>query len=208
MLKIPATLVGAAALVAIAGPALAGVTPPYGVSVGGSSTAADHAYTAHSSSITFTVHSNVGPQVMTCTDVTVAGNVHAGPSGENPIASITSSTWNDCKFNSNDVSVSQNGTWNVTGTGTATSGTTDNVAGNITGADANVSFATCGFEVTGSAAGTFDEANQQIDVNETGGHLSIASAGIGCFGILSAGNTADFVGNFTITSPDGAINVF
>src|SRR5690348_2385265 len=136
--KKTATIAAALGVVALAGPAFA-AGPPYTVTANGA-TSGDHAYAAESTSVTFTVHHGATNQVMTCSDVKVGGNVHAG-TGINPVASITSSTWSGCFFGTSPVTVTPNYTtpWNLTGTGAASTGTNDHVAGYVGAINTGVS---------------------------------------------------------------------
>ncbi|MEX0428451.1 hypothetical protein AB3X52_12540 [Nocardioides sp. DS6] len=201
MLKYSAVAAGAAALVAFAAPAMA--SPPYAVTANGVSSG-DVTFSAHSDAITFTVHNSGGDRVMTCSDVTVGGVIHTG-TGVNPVASITSSTWQGCAYSGLPVNVTPNHSpsWDLYGTSAATSGNTDDIDGQVRNVNANVSILSgaCTFDVTGAANGTFHEASQTIDMNETAGNLVLGnrSSAIGCLNQVNNGDTADFVGTFTVT---------
>ncbi|MCL2542288.1 MAG: hypothetical protein FWE71_07510 [Nocardioidaceae bacterium] len=215
-------LVGAAAsAMVLCAPAMAQAAPPYTVSVGGSSATADHSFTASSvGAITFTVPLDT----MTCTSADASGKVHSGtgmsgaytppsPPWNNP-ATISGSTWTGCSEQfGTPLQVTQNGDWQLeVDDPSVTSAQTDVVQGDITHIDAHVQDmiggAVCDFEVTGSANASFDEAKQQLDVNETGdGSLIVSAVTQNCLGFVSVGDVATFKGTYNISVPDGAVNI-
>lgn len=217
-----ATSVGVvgAALALTAGTAVAGGNL-YTVAVGGSSSSGTHGYTAaDNDGITFEVENQGTSNVvtMTCDSVDVAGTIQSG-SGIEDIATIDSSTWNNCQFGSIALEVSQVGTWVLNGDGPATSAATDVVDGHVHNVEAHVESTIpglCSFNVRndndpemGRADGQFDEATQVLRVNESGfsGDLTVYDVS-GCLGAVSNGDPANFLdGNFTINSPDGPINL-
>lgn len=210
--KKTATIAAALGVVALAGPAFA-AGPPYTVTAAGN-TSGTYAYTAHSSMVTFTVHHGTTNQVMNCTDVTVGGNVTAGTS-VNPVATVTGSTWNNCTFSGQSVTVTpnHNPAWTLTGTGPASTGTNDSVAGYVGGVNTVVSIlgGTCTFTVTGSANSTFNENNgvgQNINVNETAGNLKLSNVSFGCFGTIANGDPADFVSNNPFVISGTAVPIY
>lgn len=199
--KKTATIAAALGVVALAGPAFA-AGPPYTVTAAGNASGT-YAYTATSNGVTFTVHHGTTNQVMTCSKVVVGGNVTAGTS-VNPVATITNSTWSGCLFSGQNVVVTpnHNPAWTLWGTGPASTGTNDSVAGQVRGANVGVSVlgGACTFNVTGAANGTFNENNgvgQNIAISETAGNLTISGTSFGCFNVISNGDPADFVTNPT-----------
>ncbi len=199
-------------LVALAGPAFA-AGPPYTVSVGGSSAAGTHAITANSvGTVKFSAKNSAGTIVnMNCTSVAGAGQVTSG-TGVNPVATITSTTWSGCTIPGGAATVSQVGTWNVTGTGGNATAGTETVAGTIGNVTAGIQTTAnpnvCKFTATGAPTGSFDEAGQQLRISEVGytGNLTLSNVS-GCLGRLQNGNAADFEANLAVTSPDGAIDL-
>ncbi|MFW6775922.1 hypothetical protein ACOACO_16680 [Nocardioides sp. CPCC 205120] len=204
--------VAAAAVITVSSPAFA-AGPPYTVSVGGSSAAGTHAITASSASaVQFNARNNAGTIInMNCTSVRGAGAVTSG-TGVNPVATITSTTWTGCTIPGGAATVTQTGTWNVTGTGTNATAGNESVAGYIGNVTAGVQTTAnpnvCRFTVTGQPRGAFNEATQQLSINETGysGNLTLSNV-VGCLGQLQNGNRANFVANLNVASPDGAINL-
>ena len=202
-------VVGSAALslVALAGPATAAGNA-YTVSVGGSSAAGTHTITAATTgSLTFAV-----PTLsMACTSANLPaspGSSVASGTGVTDIASINKINFVGCTGPGGALAVTTVGSWKLHGTGAATAGSSDVIAGHIEGITANVSNAVCRFTDTGSANGTFDEATQALAVTETGfsGNLKVSNV-TGCLGQITAGQAANFTGTFNVTSPDGAITV-
>ena len=213
-MKIRNAAIGTAALalgaVAVAGPALA-TGSAYQVSVGGSSASGTHNITATAGSIAF----GVPGTSMSCTSANVPGapapvtTVTSGASVTN-IASIAQVNFVGCTIPGGAATVTTTGPWTLHGTGAATSGSSDVVAGHIEGISARVFNAACDFTVTGTARGSFDEATQKLAVSEpggAGGQLVVASVNPAkpCLSKVKTGMIASFGGTFSIASPDGAI---
>lgn len=209
------TLAAAAAttaVVMVSSPAFA-AGPPYTVSVGGSSTAATHSVTAASTgAVMFSIRNNAGTIINSnCTSVSGTGTVTSG-TGVNPVASISTTTWFGCAIPGGAKTITQNGTWNITGTGTNATTGNETIAGQVDGIDATVHTTAnpnvCRYTVTGRASASFNEATQQLVINETGytGNLTISNV-VGCLGRLQNGNAASFATTLNVTSPGGAINL-
>lgn len=212
------TKIGVAAiatLVGVAGPALA--APPYTVDVGGDDSGTVYYFDAASDgSITFTVANAGGNRVMTCDSVTAEGTITTGATAST-IATITDTDWIDCVGVGQNLTVNQVGNWPIDGTDTLVSSPlTDVVDGEINNVNASVTSPLCNFDVVGLATGSFDEAAQTLDVDETGftGNLEIVDAS--CINnVVETGDFADFVGSFDVntytdagrTIPAGPINV-
>jgi hypothetical protein len=204
-MKIKNTAIGAAALalgaVAVAGPALA-TGSTYAVSVGGSSAAGTHNITASAGAISFAV-----PLVtMSCTSANVpaspASTVTSGPSVTD-IAAINQVNFGGCTGPGGSLTVTTSGSWTLHGTGAATSGSSDVVAGHIENITARVFNAACDFTVTGTARGSFDEATQKLTINEpggTGGQLKVTSVSASkpCLSKVKVNDIASFNGVFTV----------
>lgn len=210
--KTLAAAAAAAAVITVSSPAFA-AGPPYTVSVGGSSAAGSHAITAASTGTVQFSARNAGGTVinMNCTSVRGAGTVTSG-TGVNPVAAITSTTWTGCSIPGGAATVTHNGTWNITGTGTNATTGNESIAGYVGGANASVQTTAnpniCRFTVTGQANGSFNEATQQLSISQTGytSNLTLSNV-VGCLGQLQNGNPANMVANLAVTSPDGAINL-
>ena len=189
----------AAVLALLAGPALA--TAPYTVSVGGDTIGTNHPFSA-AGPIIFTVHNSGGDRVFTCRYLTLIGMVHTGTGVANPIASITYSTWDDCPFGAADMVITSNHTppWTLNGTGTATAGTSDDVAATIGSVNAQWSWwgGACTFTTTGSINAVVHEGAQTLELTESAGNLTISNTSFGCFGQISNGNKADLVGTLPL----------
>lgn len=213
-------LVGvAAATLTLATPAMASAAPPYTVAVGGNTTAGDHAFTASSvGAISFSTALNA----MNCTSAGATGQAHSGTgksgvyTGNNPEdhpATIASTTWSGCteQFGT-PLTVAHGGSWYLTTTDTSvTSAATDKVNGTITNVSAHVTDSDgtglCDFWVTGSANGYFDEATQQLVVNETGDSLKVSNISGDCLGTISNGEGASFNGTYNVSVTNGPINI-
>ena len=200
----------AAAALTLATPAMASAAPPYTVSVGGSSTAGSHPFTAASvGGINFATALNT----MSCTSATASGTVQSG-TGLTTVATIASTGWSGCteQFGT-PLTVTHAGSWSLTPTGTATSGSTDVVAGKIIGVSAHVADSSgtglCDFTVGGNVDGSFNEGTQRLVIAETGADssLTVTSVAGDCLGTIAVGDAASFSGSYAITSPDGAINI-
>ncbi len=201
-----------AAVVTVSSPAFA-AGPPYTVSVGGSSAAGTHAISAASTgTVLFSARNNAGTQInMNCTSVSGSGTVTSG-TGVNPVASIGSTTWTGCTIPGGAATITQAGTWNLTGTGTNATTGNESIAGYVGNVSAGVRTTAnpnvCRFNVTGKANGSFNEATQQLNVSETGYTGNLVLSGVtNCLGQLQNGNPANFVANLNVTSADGAINL-
>lgn len=189
-----------ALFIALASPAAA--QPPYDVTVGGGTG-------------TFAVEaSSVGPVAfggVSCDDVTLAGSLNAvtGSNGQS-VAEITGSTWIDCLLlGMIDAQVQQVGTWSVNFTGDASAPT---LAGQITDIEAVVTDLLtggliCSYTVSGVAEVFFDEAAQQLVVDETGltGNLTVSNVS-GCLGQVLNGDSANFLGTFDLQAFDASNN--
>lgn len=189
-------------LVALAGPAFA--AGGYTVTANGA-TSGDYAFSAHSDFVTVAG--------VTCTDVTLNGEIHAG-TNVNPWATITSSTWNSCSSSGQPATVTPNHNppWTLSGTGPATTGTNDQVASSLGGVNLGIGLlgGACTFRVTGSANGTFGENNgvgQNIDIEETMGNLKTSGVSLGCFGVVSNGMPVPLTSGhpFVISGPASPI---
>ena len=189
--------------------------PPYTVAVGGSTTGMQAITFTSSGAVTFAIKNNAGTVVnMNCTEISGTGTVMKGV-GVNPIASITSTTWTGCRFPwFGALNVIQNVSSNIAGTGaTATAGTSDSVTGHF----GNVNFgwvaasspASCSFTVSGKLDMAFNEATQQILINETGYSGDAVLSNVGpCAGQVQAGNPFDMVAKLNVsTGGAGAINL-
>ncbi|MCL8250090.1 hypothetical protein AERO_01730 [Aeromicrobium fastidiosum] len=210
-MKIKHAAIGTAALalagVAVAGPALA-TGSAYTVAVGGSSAAGTHTITAASSG---TLSFAVPTLTMGCSSAAVPASpvsTVASGTGITDIASINKINFSGCTGPGGSLTVTTVGSWKLHGTGAATSGATDVVAGHVDNITATVSNAVCRFTVTGKADGSFDEAAQKLTVAETGftGNLKVSNV-TGCLGQVVNGQNANFSGVFNVASADGAINV-
>jgi hypothetical protein len=93
-------------------------------------------------------------------------------------------------------------------TGSATSGSTDQVRGRLDDVTIVSSYAVCEYTVTGSARFTFDEGTQRLAIEETGftGNLTVSKVR-GCLGWVQNGQAMNLTMNLQLTSPDGAINI-
>lgn len=212
-MKLRHLIAGAATvgLVALSGPAFA-AGPPYTVKVGTNTTGTFTVSAVSSGSVQFSALNNSSTPInMNCTKVEGTGSVVAG-TNKNPVATITSTTWTGCRVPGGNAKVTQSGVWDLTGTGSnATTGneTIAGYIGNVTAGVATTPIASvCSFTVTGQANGSFNEATQVLNVNETGYTGNLTLSGVtGCLGDLQNGNPANFVANLSITSTGGAINL-
>ena len=191
-------------VVALSGPAFA-AGPPYTVAVGGSTSGTQAVTATSTGTVQFSAKNNAGTIVnMNCTSVTGSGVVQKGTS-VNPVATITSTTWTGCRIPGGAATVTQNGTWNITGTGSNATAGTETIAGYVGNADASVALtaspAICSFTVTGQADGTFNEATQQLVISETGYSGDLTLSGVGpCLSQLQSGNPANMLTTLNIST--------
>ena len=165
-------------------------------------------YTAESDGqIDFVVYDENGNQTvaMNCQTVEAEGGVNAGTTSRpGVLATIDSTNWLDCTGPGGlNMAVTQNGVWDIVGTGAATAGNSDVIDGFVDNADATVvdtdfGGAACTFTVSGTADGSFDEGNQQLNIDETAGNLVIDSVTAPCLGVVDVNYTADFIGTFDV----------
>ena len=205
-MRLKKTMVGAAAagLALIAAPASAATV---NVAVG-SNTSGTHSISATSTNTQFTVLAfGFIPTTMTCSSVGFSGNAIAGSTAT--VATLSGSTWTTCSYSGGSITPTGNHStpWSLVATGGYTNGTSDNVTGQIQGVDVDVSVSSpsCSFNVSGAANGTFNESPQTLVVNENAGNLLIS--GSTCTSMFANGDPASFTGTFSVSSPDGAINV-
>lgn len=211
--------VSAASLALVAGPALAtGLST--NVSVGGSSAAGSHPITAASTgTLTFaaekTAAAGGGYLSMTCASANVtssptASTVFSG-TGLTDIANLAKVNFLTCTGPGGKLTVTTTPNWKLhRDGGTPTAAATDSIPGHIDSISATATNPLCTFTVTGKAAGNFNEATQQLVVNETAaaaGNLTVSVGASSCGGQLLNGGKAKFSGTFNVTSPDGVINV-
>lgn len=173
----------------LASGALAG--PPHTVSVNGS-TSGDHPFYAATTSqgwVKINGHNSAGDVVFGCTSGALAGRTQAGPAAsDNPIVTISGSSWRGCVTVGLDLKFTQIGPWGLyldpAGQPT-TPGFTDAVAGRIRAVsgtamasvqDVLTSGALCSFIIiyTGNGVvGNFTESNQQFNMSEVAGNLEV-----------------------------------
>lgn len=205
-------LVSFVVLMLVAGPTQA-AGPPYTVSVGGSSVAGAHPFSAVSTStVRVSAWNNSGTVINhNCTSVSVTGSVTTG-TALTQIGSIGSSSWNGCTIPGGAFTVTQTGSWSWVGTGSNATSGQETVQGRVEGlvltwhTTANPSL--CRFTMSGSATASFNESTQQLTVSETGytGNLTLSNV-FGCLGQWQNGNKVNLEMTFNVSSPDGAINL-
>ncbi|HEY0890741.1 MAG TPA: hypothetical protein VGE38_14125 [Nocardioides sp.] len=157
-------------------------------------------------------------QVLSCQTSSVSGTVNPGSS--NPVANITSASWNTCDWNGYPASVTvTNPNWQLNYVSGATNNANDtNIAGTITNISnvlvtINGPAGVCTFNVTGSVNAIFKENNgkggQEITVLSTGSTLTISNRNnfFTCAGLVNNGNTATFSGSYNLNTLAGQINV-
>jgi hypothetical protein len=144
---------------------------------------------------------------LTCTSSSAKGVVKDQTTkGTAPVkvGTVTSTTFNKCSGPGGlTFTVKQNGTWNLTVTGTTSKGVT---SGGVTGVSATLTGTACTATVTGSAQGTVTNpsgtkapvlAFSPSAPNPNKFALKIASAN--CLGILMAGDTVQYTGSYTVS---------
>jgi hypothetical protein len=179
-------------VVAVAAPASA--APPWTITPGGNVVG-----TAGTTTLTDTTR-NV---TLRCTSSRVTGTLDVGSSADNILGRITGATWTSCTlagiFTFNVTA--QGLPWNLNGN--PSTSTASVIQGTITGVRATLSGPACSAVVAGSSAttggtvnGTFTNATDVLAVN--GGNLRIWNV-VGCGGLMSSGDSANFQGNYTVT---------
>lgn len=187
--------------------------PPYTVAVGGSTTGTQAITFASSGAVQFSTRNNAGTVInMNCTSLSGSATVTKG-AGVNPLWSITSTTWNGCRAPGGPVGLTQIGTWNLSGTGSNATSGTETIAGYIGNLTMGVVWSPptsiCSYTVTGQLNGSFNEATQTLNINETGYTGNATLSGVsGCLGQLQNGNAMNFVTSLVVsTGGAGAINL-
>lgn len=200
-----AAAIGAALLAA--SPAVA-TDSAYTVSVGGSAATATHPFTAATTGTTML-------KVPTFHTGCSSGWVPSSPlstvtSGEGvmDVLTVNKVQLTGCSSFGGSLAFSMSGPWAFHGTSPATSGTSDLITGHITGLTATWSNAVCKFTVAGTADASFDESTQRLAIAETGftGDLVVSNV-TGCLSQFQNGQPFDFTATFTVSSPDGLINL-
>lgn len=217
-MKIKHALVGAAVvgMTALAGPALASGNA-YTVAVGGSTANTSYALSAASTGtlqfvaernapFTTNLNMNCSSGNLTGTGSTVNGGTSGG-GAPTAIANLPAFNFLGCTGPGGALTVTTNTPMVLHGTSAATTAATDVVQGHIEGLNVTVSNAVCNFTVTGSADGSFNEATQQLTVNETGDGSLTYTLNSGCLGQLPGSGEARFTGTFNVTTAGGAINL-
>lgn len=205
---------GAAALVAVAGPAWAG--GPYTVAAGGTASGSV-AVTGVTTGLVPQVVLSTPSAVTTCDSSTIAGDINLGvnATGAN-IATINSSSWNNCQ-GFIDFQITHTGTWSFNATGAPTGGVTD---GTVTGAHLRAVAinpstglpdpSLCSFDVTGSVDASFDQNYQQLQVTApvSGSTSALAIANVtGCFGLVANGDPAAIEAVYATANVLGAMTI-
>lgn len=218
-MKLKRTIVGIAALAltAFGGPALA-TGNAYAVAVGGSTANTSYALSmASAGTLQWSLQRDApyGTNLnMNCTSANVTGSgatVNGGASdGTAPteIANFPSMNFLGCSTFGGALTVTTNAPMVLHGTSAATTSATDVVQVHLEGVDITWSNAVCKFRWTGSARGSFNEATQQLTINETGytGSLSYSLIA-GCLGQVPASGNANLAGTFNVMTAGGAINL-
>ena len=204
-----AALIATTGLVTLAGPALA--AGPHQVDVGTNTTGTHVFWAATSEPISYTIDGNSGPIATTCTSGMLGGGISAGPNVTGAaVATVDGSVWSDCTGLGLNYTFAQQGTWKLNATGPVTAASSDIVRVNLGSVALKVSapFNSCEYTVSGKMNGTFDEATQQLRINESGfsGNLQVGSRVTGCLGLISPGAAFDLVTTYDIVSQDGPIN--
>lgn len=205
-------LVSFVVLVLAAGPAQA-AGPPYTVSVGGSSAAGTHSFSAATTgTVRFSSKNNAGTILnQNCTSVNMAGSVTTG-TALSQVGDVGSSTWIGCSIPGGAFAATQVGTWRWVGTGSNATSGQEIVQGRIEGLVVNWRTASnpnvCRYTMSGSARASFNESTQQLTVSETGytGDLTLSNV-FGCLGQWQNGNKVNLEMTFNVSSPDGAIDL-
>lgn len=205
-------LVSFVVLVLAAGPAQA-AGPPYTVSVGGSSAAGTHPFSATTTgTVRFSSKNNAGTILnQNCTSVSITGSVASG-TALSQVGDVGSSSWVGCSIPGGAFAASQVGTWRWIATGSNATSGQEVVEGRIDGLVVNWRTASnpnvCRYTMSGSARAFFNESTQQLTISETGytGNLTLSNV-FGCLGQWQNGNKVNLEMTFNVSSPDGAINL-
>ena len=161
--------------------------------------------TASAPAITFT--DTTTNQVLNCVSGTAPGSttVGTGLSGTG-IATIdgANTTWTSCTGPLGlAFTVSGAGTWTLNATGPTANGSTP---GTITGASAAVNDpGICSFNVNGGVTGSYTNSPPTLNVAADSSTLTISNVN-GCLGIINEGDSATFVGSYSIAANDSASN--
>jgi len=161
--------------------------------------------TASAPAITFT--DTTTNQVLNCVSGTAPGSttVGSGLSGTG-LATIdgANTTWTSCTGPLGlAFTVAGSGSWVLNATGPTSGGVTP---GTITSAGASVSDpGICSFNVSGSVTGSYTNSPATLSVAADNSTLTISNVN-GCLGIINEGDSATFVGSYSIAANDAANN--
>ncbi|MEU6392107.1 hypothetical protein [Streptomyces sp. NPDC046939] len=151
------------------------------------------AYTAKATNPTLTV-----PRAkLTCASSTASGTIKNGTglSGTG-IGNISAISFTTCKVAGITFTVKANALpWAINVSGMSG---TDHADGTITGINATITGPGCNANFAGSVTGWYQNSNHTLHV--TGGGTLAAQAGASCLGLISAGDHADFVGDYVLAS--------
>lgn len=215
-MKVKHALAGALVLTlaVLAGPASA-TGNTYTVSVGGSTIDIPHdMYGSTSGSVAISLQ-RVGmpPFNSSCTSANLVGTgsaVNGGTSGGSSptdIADLPDINFIGCTT-IGGVATVVTSPMQLHGLSTATAGAVDVVQVHIDGINLTVSSVACAFRLSGAARGTFNEATQQLTINETGFSGGLTYARIsGCLGQVPVSGNANLSFTMNVSTSGGAINI-
>ncbi|MCX6405949.1 MAG: hypothetical protein NTV28_03405 [Propionibacteriales bacterium] len=180
----------------------------YRVAVGGNSATAAHPMTA---ATTMSVNWASPTLTWTCTSATVRASALATAQAGYPVTDILrfpTFDFRGCTFPGGAMATTTAGEWQFHAEGPATSGATDVVEGHLDHISLTWRNAVCSITVSGRAAASFDEATQQLVIEESGFTGNLKTSGVlGCLGQVRNGQPINLSMRLQLTSPDGAINI-
>lgn len=206
---IAAALAAGVALVGMSGPAWA--AGPYSVTTPGASsgTTSVTAATATGSASSPKVLFWTDYVDMDCNDMSATGTANLGSSVSNPIASISSVTFNTCRGPGGlAMNVTKVGTWALEGTAAVSGGKVNGIVKNVKAQVRSAVAGACDFDVEGDAPGYYDNATDTLylDPAKPGNTLKITYVS-GCSGAVVVNDDAYFQADLAISTPTGAITV-
>lgn len=201
------------------------------VSVGGSTVGGSHLfYASDVNGVAFAVNNGTTTTPLSCGDVNLEGVANSGLDVDpfleiKPVSRLNTPDGFDGSERKNCVgpfnlalTVVQINDWEVHATGPATTAGTDLLPAYLSGPNNGPLYAhvyatpggpsgtSCNFFVEGYADGTFNEATQTLNIDETGfsGDLTIVSAPGSCLGLATVGSRVNAVSSFEIGDDDVA----
>lgn len=199
---------GTLSVMVVTGPAIA-TGNAYTVAVGSDTASAAHPFTASSgSAVTWRVPTLAVPCSGASVPATPLSTISAG-SAVTDVFSIAKVSFVGCSGPGGAMAVPTSGTWTFHADSVATASSDEVISGHIENVSFKLLNAACDVTVTGVASATFDEATQQLTIDESGftGDLTVSDVKKTMLSKFKNGQPFDLHAKLNVASPDGAINL-